>query len=266
MGRASAVGELAARQAIPPFAYSFSGAPVIWPPLGALAVHAGGLAGARVLSLVFMLARRYCCGARPGTATGGGRRSSPWHCSPAGPDLHLGVFATIRRCRCFWWRWRPGWCCGPGTGARCRAASSRRARRWPWPAPRPIDGSVRCAGDGAGGAGRVSAPDGRVAPRRVAVLAADGDRVPGAGCWPAGKYLNGFKVTVLSPVAHASSRCPCCPAPGTGRALPSSWPWPRPDQRGAAEGPGPDLAAGRPGRRRDPGPGRAGPGCTRWRC
>ena len=41
--------------AIPPFPYYFSGAPVIYPPLGALADHAGGLAGARVLSLVFML-------------------------------------------------------------------------------------------------------------------------------------------------------------------------------------------------------------------
>ena len=41
--------------AIPPFPYYFSGAPVIYPPLGALADRAGGLAGARILSLVFML-------------------------------------------------------------------------------------------------------------------------------------------------------------------------------------------------------------------
>ena len=41
--------------AIPPFPYYFSGAPVIYPPLGALADHAGGLTAARALSLVFML-------------------------------------------------------------------------------------------------------------------------------------------------------------------------------------------------------------------
>jgi 4-amino-4-deoxy-L-arabinose transferase-like glycosyltransferase len=40
---------------IPDFATYFSGAPVLYPPLGALANHFGGLAGARLLSLAFML-------------------------------------------------------------------------------------------------------------------------------------------------------------------------------------------------------------------
>jgi 4-amino-4-deoxy-L-arabinose transferase-like glycosyltransferase len=40
---------------IPDFPSYFSGAPVIYPPIGALADSAGGLAGARVLSLCFML-------------------------------------------------------------------------------------------------------------------------------------------------------------------------------------------------------------------
>lgn len=40
---------------LPPFADYFSGAPVLYPPLGALANHFGGLAGARLLSLGFML-------------------------------------------------------------------------------------------------------------------------------------------------------------------------------------------------------------------
>jgi hypothetical protein len=40
---------------IPPFATYFSGAPVLYPPLGALANSVGGLAGARILSLSFML-------------------------------------------------------------------------------------------------------------------------------------------------------------------------------------------------------------------
>ncbi|MBV9204130.1 MAG: glycosyltransferase family 39 protein, partial [Actinobacteria bacterium] len=41
--------------AIPDFASYFSGAPVVYPPLGALADGLGGLAAARVLSLGFML-------------------------------------------------------------------------------------------------------------------------------------------------------------------------------------------------------------------
>jgi 4-amino-4-deoxy-L-arabinose transferase-like glycosyltransferase len=40
---------------IPALPYYFSGAPVLYPPLGALANHFGGLAGARLLSLGFML-------------------------------------------------------------------------------------------------------------------------------------------------------------------------------------------------------------------
>jgi hypothetical protein len=41
--------------AVPALATYFSGAPVIYPPLGALANAVGGLTGARVLSLLFML-------------------------------------------------------------------------------------------------------------------------------------------------------------------------------------------------------------------
>jgi hypothetical protein len=40
---------------IPPFTTYFSGAPVVYPPVAALADSAGGLAGARLLSLLFML-------------------------------------------------------------------------------------------------------------------------------------------------------------------------------------------------------------------
>jgi 4-amino-4-deoxy-L-arabinose transferase-like glycosyltransferase len=48
-------------------ANDFSGAPVVYPPLGALADSVGGLAGARLLSLLFMLgatALLYACAAR----------------------------------------------------------------------------------------------------------------------------------------------------------------------------------------------------------
>jgi glycosyltransferase involved in cell wall biosynthesis/putative flippase GtrA len=40
---------------VPQYLLRFSGSPVIYPPLGALADNIGGLAGARILSLVFML-------------------------------------------------------------------------------------------------------------------------------------------------------------------------------------------------------------------
>jgi 4-amino-4-deoxy-L-arabinose transferase-like glycosyltransferase len=41
---------------VPAFATYFSGAPVLYPPVGAVAAALGGLAGARLLSLAFMLA------------------------------------------------------------------------------------------------------------------------------------------------------------------------------------------------------------------
>ena len=40
---------------VPPFQSWFSGAPVIYPPLAAVADHLGGLTGARFLSLIFMI-------------------------------------------------------------------------------------------------------------------------------------------------------------------------------------------------------------------
>src|ERR1700689_1538 len=42
--------------AIPDFSSYFSGAPILYPPVGALADSVGGLAAARILSLCFMLA------------------------------------------------------------------------------------------------------------------------------------------------------------------------------------------------------------------
>ena len=81
---------------IPPFPAYFSGAPVIYPPLGALADSLGGLAGARVLSLIFMLgtttvlyftARRLF-----------GRQAAFFAAALfaiSGPTLHLGSFATF---------------------------------------------------------------------------------------------------------------------------------------------------------------------------
>ncbi len=81
---------------IPPFPTYFSGAPVIYPPLGALADNLGGLTAARILSLLFMLgttmvlyfvARRLF-----------GRQAAFFAAilfAISGPTLHLGSFATF---------------------------------------------------------------------------------------------------------------------------------------------------------------------------
>jgi hypothetical protein len=80
---------------IPPFAAYFSGAPVIYPPLGALADSIGGLAAARILSLVFMLgATALLWGAADRLY---GRRAAFFSAAlfaVLGPTLHLGAFAT----------------------------------------------------------------------------------------------------------------------------------------------------------------------------
>ncbi|HEV8276748.1 MAG TPA: glycosyltransferase family 39 protein [Streptosporangiaceae bacterium] len=80
---------------VPPFPYYFSGAPVIYPPVGALADGVAGLAGARVLSLVFMLGATALVWATAGRLFG--RRAAFFAAAlfaVAGPTLHLGAFAT----------------------------------------------------------------------------------------------------------------------------------------------------------------------------
>jgi len=80
---------------IPPFAAYYSGAPVLYPPLGALADSAGGLAGARVLSLIFMLGTTvllYFVARRLS-----GRQAAFFAAvlfAIAAPTIHLGSFAT----------------------------------------------------------------------------------------------------------------------------------------------------------------------------
>jgi hypothetical protein len=80
---------------IPPFSAYFSGAPVIYPPIGALADSIGGLTAARILSLVFMLgATTLLWGAASRLY---GRRPAFFAAAlfaVLGPTLHLGAFAT----------------------------------------------------------------------------------------------------------------------------------------------------------------------------
>jgi 4-amino-4-deoxy-L-arabinose transferase-like glycosyltransferase len=80
---------------VPPFPYYFSGAPVIYPPLGALADSIGGLAAARALSLVFMLGSTGLLWGTAGRLFG--RRAAFFAAALfalLGPTLHLGAFAT----------------------------------------------------------------------------------------------------------------------------------------------------------------------------
>jgi hypothetical protein len=81
---------------IPAYQTWFSGAPVIYPPIGAIADSLGGLAAARLLSLVFMLG--VTCFVW-GTATRllEDRRATFWASAlfaALAPTLHLGSYAT----------------------------------------------------------------------------------------------------------------------------------------------------------------------------
>ncbi len=194
--------------AIPPFAYYFSGAPVIYPPLGALADHAGGLAGARILSLVFMLgattllwsAARYRYGRRAAFF-------SAALFAVLGPTLHLGAFATYKALSLLlvavaaWLVLRagdrgvlPGRMIAAGAALALASAAAYSTVLF------DVLVVVLAA------LAAFPAPGGRVALQRVAVLAATVIALLGAGLLAGGSnYLNGFKVTVLTPVAHTSS-------------------------------------------------------------
>jgi hypothetical protein len=79
----------------PPFASYFSGAPVIYPPLGALADSLGGLTGARILSLAFMLGSTALLWSTANRLFG--RRAAYFAAAlfaVLGPTLHMGAFAT----------------------------------------------------------------------------------------------------------------------------------------------------------------------------
>src|ERR1700721_36441 len=80
---------------LPQFPAYFSGAPVLYPPIGALADSLGGLTGARILSLVFMLGATVALWATTGRLFG--RRAAFFAAALfviLGPTVHLGSFAT----------------------------------------------------------------------------------------------------------------------------------------------------------------------------
>jgi 4-amino-4-deoxy-L-arabinose transferase-like glycosyltransferase len=80
---------------LPAFAAYFSGSPILYPPIGALADSIGGLAGARILSLCFMLAATVLLWVT--TSRLYGRRAAFFATAMwalLGPTLRLGAFAT----------------------------------------------------------------------------------------------------------------------------------------------------------------------------
>ena len=80
---------------IPPFSAYFSGAPVIYPPLSALADSVGGLTAARLLSLAFMLGATALLWSAASRLYGS--RAAFFAAAlfaVCGPTLHLGSFAT----------------------------------------------------------------------------------------------------------------------------------------------------------------------------
>jgi hypothetical protein len=80
---------------VPLFQTYFSGAPVIYPPLGALVNDIGGLAGARALSLCFMLGATvllWCTASRLYDRKTASFAAGLW--AILGPTQHLGAYAT----------------------------------------------------------------------------------------------------------------------------------------------------------------------------
>jgi hypothetical protein len=81
---------------IPAYQTWFSGAPVIYPPIGAIADSLGGLAAARLLSLAFMLGVT-CLVWGTAVRKQAGRRAAFWAAAlfaALAPTLHLGSYAT----------------------------------------------------------------------------------------------------------------------------------------------------------------------------
>jgi Dolichyl-phosphate-mannose-protein mannosyltransferase len=80
---------------VPPYPAYFTGAPVLYPPIGALADAVGGLAGARILSLCLALGATALLWGTAGRLYG--RRAAFFAAAlfaVLGPTLHVGAFAT----------------------------------------------------------------------------------------------------------------------------------------------------------------------------
>ncbi len=201
---------------VPPFAAYFSGAPVIYPPVGALADSLGGLAAARVLSLVFMLGATALLWGTAGRLFG--RRAAFFAAAlfaVLGPTLHLGAFATYDAMSMLLVA-LAAWCV-------VRAGERQDATGW------MIAAGVALALANAAAYSTVlfdpivillivlQEPRGRIAGRRAAIILITVTSLLAAGLLIGGRdYLTGVKLTTLMRVAGAESPL---------SVLANSWSW-----------------------------------------
>ena len=191
---------------IPPFPKYFSGAPVIYPPLGALADSVGRLTGARILSLLLMLAATALLWGT--TRRLYGRRAALFAAAlfaVLGPTLHLGAFATYDALRVVLIA-LSAWCV-VGAGDR------ERATGWMVAAGAALAAANAAAYSSVlfdlivlAFAWLTTWPSGgRLAARRCATLLSTAVVLLAAGVLAGGSaYLSGFARTTLAPAPGAS--------------------------------------------------------------
>jgi hypothetical protein len=193
---------------IPPLPYYLSGAPVIYPPLGALADHAGGLTAARALSLVFMLAATTLLWSAARRLYG--QRAAFFAAAlfaVLGPTLHLGAFATYDALSLLFVA-LAAWCVlrvgdrgeAPGrmiaAGIALALANATSYSTVLFDVLVPVLAALAV----------VPTMGGRIALRRVAILLTTLIAFLTAGLLIGGSiYLIGLKRAILTPVAHTNS-------------------------------------------------------------
>jgi hypothetical protein len=204
---------------LPPFPAYFSGAPVIYPPLGALADSVGGLAGARLLSLLFMLAATALLWGTVSKLYG--QRAAFFAAAlfaVLGPTLHLGAFATYDAMSVFLVA-LASWCV-------VRPREGQEAAGW------MVVAAVALALANAAAYSSLlfdpivvllalftafPKPGGKIAVRRIAILVIVAAVLLLAGLLIGGSsYLKGFESTTLTRVAGASPTLP---------VLTDAWSW-----------------------------------------
>jgi F0F1-type ATP synthase membrane subunit c/vacuolar-type H+-ATPase subunit K len=205
---------------LPPFPAYFSGAPVIYPPLGALADSVGGLVAARLLSLVFMLGATALLWGTVSKLYG--QRAAFFAAAlfaVLGPTLHLGAFATYDAMSVFlvalaaWCVVRPRERQGEAAGWMVVAAVAMALANAAAYSSLLFDPVVVLLA-------LVTAfpkPGGKIAARRVAVLVVVAAVLLLAGLLIGGSfYLKGFESTTLT-------RAPGAVSPLT--VVADAWPW-----------------------------------------
>jgi Dolichyl-phosphate-mannose-protein mannosyltransferase len=204
---------------IPLFPKYFSGAPVVYPPIGAVADSIGGLAGARVLSLAFMLGATILLWSTTGRLFG---RRAAFFASALfallGTTLHLGVFASYDVMSVFlvalaaWCVVRPG-ARGPAAGWMLAGGGVLALANATAYTTLPFDPLIAALA-------LLTAPwtsRGLLAARRAGTVLA-GTAVPLALVVAVGRgnYLSGFERTMLTKVSGSAS---------AQSVLGQSWSW-----------------------------------------